>query len=126
MKIASIIMPVHSDPGFEARRRIIADVERDSGWTLLVPDYDPITPEFDADRAMETLARVSLVIADLSAARPSCYFELGFAEALRKPFQLIAEHGTEIHQTGGRDRAIYYTGHEGFRDALWAALAQHA
>lgn len=125
MRIASIIMPMHSDPQFEARRDIIADVERESGWTLLIPDYDPVTPEFDADRAAETLARVSLVIADLSAARPSCYFELGFAEALRKPFQLIAEQGTEIHQTGGRANVISYTDLQGFRDALLTALARH-
>lgn len=125
MKTASIIMPVHSDPAFELRRRIIGDVAAQSRWTLLVPDYDPITPEFDIERAAATLARVELVIADLSAARPSCYFELGFAEALRKPFQLIAEQGTEIHQTSGRDGVIYYIGLDGFRDALITALARN-
>lgn len=124
MKIASIIMPMHSDPDFEIRRRIINEVADHSGWTLLIPDYDPLMPEFDADLSSARLDNAALVIADLSRARPSCYFELGFAEALRKPFELIAEHGTEIHQTAGRDRVLYYSGHDGFREALISVLSQ--
>lgn len=126
VKIASIIMPIHSDPAFELRHLIISDVAMRSGWTLLVPAYDPIAPKFDVDRATDTLSRVQLVIADLSAARPSCYFELGFAEALRKPLQLIAVQDTEIHQTGGRNSVIFYSGLDGFRDALVTTLARNS
>lgn len=125
MRSASIIMPIHSDPLFEVRRRLINEVAAQSGWRLVVPEYDPIAPEFDADRAAAVLSRVSLVIADLSHERPSCYFELGFAQALRIPFEIVAQQGSEIHQTGGRNRVIIYSGHDGFREALLLALEKH-
>lgn len=125
MRTASIIMPVHSDPAFNLRRRIIADVETQREWKLLVPEYDPKAPVFTVEGMLEILRPVDLVVADLSAARPSCYFELGFAEALQKRIQLVAEQGTEIHQTSGRDGVIYYIGLDGFRDALITALARN-
>jgi hypothetical protein len=123
LKSASLILPVHSDPDFATKREVIARVAAETGWRLLIPDYDGAAPIFDAARARTTLAEAALVIADLSRARPSCYFELGFAEALGKPVRLIAEAGTEIHQTGARDVVAFYEGPHKFRDALAAILA---
>ncbi|MGD9978969.1 MAG: hypothetical protein AB7H66_12130 [Hyphomonadaceae bacterium] len=117
-KFASIIMPIRSDPAFSAKLAVLARVESASGWRLVIPDYDHALPVFDIEAARSTLRRVALVIADLSRARPSCYFELGFAEALGKPIHRIAEHGTEIHQTSGRDAVTFYTGLIGFERAL--------
>jgi hypothetical protein len=117
-KTASIIMPIHSDPAFAAKQAVLARVESVSGWRIVVPTYNNATPVFDIETARRTLDSVDLVIADLSRARPSCYFELGFAEALDKPVYRIAEHGTEIHQTSGRDAVTFYAGLDGFERAL--------
>jgi nucleoside 2-deoxyribosyltransferase len=117
-KTASIIMPIHSDPAFATKQAVLARVEQASGWRIVVPTYDSATPIFDIESARRALDGVDLVIADLSLARPSCYFELGFAEALAKPIHRIAEHGTEIHQTSGRDAVTFYGGLDGFEGVL--------
>ena len=41
-------------------------------------------------RIKEEIERSTFVIADLTDERPSCYFEAGYAEALRKPIVFIA------------------------------------
>lgn len=123
-KIASMILPVHSDPDFAAKRAAIARVADASGWRLIVPEYDGEAPVFDIARAHAVLDDAALVIADLSRARPSCYFELGFAEALGKPIRRIAERGTEIHQTSGRDAVLFYNGADGFERALLTVLGE--
>jgi hypothetical protein len=55
-----------------------------------------------------------LPLADLSLERPSCYYELGLAEALGKPVYLIAAEGTDIHQTASRRLVSFYNGQEDF------------
>src|SRR3954468_15405714 len=37
------------------------------------------------------------LIADLSSARPNCYYELGFAQAIGKPVLIIKEDKTPTH-----------------------------
>jgi hypothetical protein len=54
------------------------------------------------------LAGAMFVLADLTLERPSCYYELGLAEALGLPVRLVAEFGTAIHQSAERDKVQYY------------------
>ena len=49
-----------------------------------------------------------LVIADLSIARPNCFYELGFADALEKPTVLVARHGTKIPLDLAGREVIFY------------------
>lgn len=119
---ASMILPIHSDPGFEAKAATIANVAGRLGWTITIPEYSAAAPVFDAGRARAALDGVSLVIADLSRQRPSCYFELGFAEAVGARIRLIAEAGTELHQTSHRDRVIFYDGPSDLARALTQVL----
>jgi hypothetical protein len=46
---------------------------------------------------LEAIARCRFVIADLTEARPNCYYELGYAHALRKPAVILAKKGTQRH-----------------------------
>ncbi len=46
---------------------------------------------------LDTLARSRFVIADLTDAKPNCYYEVGYAHALRKPVILLAKKGTPRH-----------------------------
>lgn len=50
----------------------------------------------------------TLVIADLSLQRPSCYYELGLAQALGRTTLLVAEEGTDVHQAFGRSDVLFY------------------
>jgi hypothetical protein len=106
-------MPIHSDLMRIEKANLIRAVGQRMGWDILIPDYESQAPIFDAGQTRKALSAVSLVIADLSRERPSCYFELGFAEALGKSVKIIAQKGTEIHQTGHRDQVRFY---EGFHD----------
>ncbi len=57
--------------------------------------------QFDLDKTIELYKEVDYFIADLSFARPSCYYEIGYAQAMDKRTKLIALKNTEIHQVKG-------------------------
>jgi hypothetical protein len=44
---------------------------------------------------LSRIARARLVVADLTDARPNCYYEVGYAHSLGKPVILLAKEGTE-------------------------------
>lgn len=46
---------------------------------------------------LDAIAQCKFVIADLTDVRPNCYYELGYAHALRKPVVIIAKKGTQRH-----------------------------
>lgn len=46
---------------------------------------------------VDAIARSRFVVADMTEARPNCYYEVGYAHALGKPCILIARTGTERH-----------------------------
>jgi hypothetical protein len=46
---------------------------------------------------LSRIARARLVVADLTDARPNCYYEVGYAHSLGKPVILLAKEGTERH-----------------------------
>lgn len=48
-------------------------------------------------RIKEEIERAQFVIADLTDERPSCYFEAGYAEALRKPVIYIASKESVVN-----------------------------
>jgi hypothetical protein len=45
----------------------------------------------------DAITRARFIVADLTNARPNCYYEVGYAHALGKPCILIAKEGTERH-----------------------------
>jgi hypothetical protein len=49
------------------------------------------------DVILSSIARARFVVADLTDARPNCYYEVGYAHALGKPVILLAKEGTERH-----------------------------
>ena len=46
---------------------------------------------------LEAISRSRFIIADLTNALPNCYYELGYAHALRKPVIILAKAGTQRH-----------------------------
>jgi nucleoside 2-deoxyribosyltransferase len=93
----------------------------------LVGDLPPLQyPPFSITETHQKLAGADLVVADLSKERPSCYFELGIAEALHKNIIRIAEQDTTIHQTSDKDKIIYYNNLEDYEIKMRSILEKHA
>lgn len=104
-----VIMPVGSDPAYERRRAAIERVTAGLGLATLLPaDRLHADVPFDLDHARRDLRRARVVVADLTLERPSCYYEVGLAQALSRRVVLIAERGTPIHQAHDRDKVIFY------------------
>jgi hypothetical protein len=49
------------------------------------------------DVILSRIAGARFIVADLTDARPNCYYEVGHAHALGKPVILLAQEGTERH-----------------------------
>jgi hypothetical protein len=107
--IVYVIMPVGSDPAYERRRAAIERVTSALGLATLLPaDRQHADEPFDLQHARRDLRRARVVLADLTLERPSCYYEVGLAQALHRRVVLIAERGTPIHQAHDRDKVIFY------------------
>lgn len=118
-----IIMPVGSDPGYLDKTAAIDRAVARAGLTATFPKYEPDDPRFQPYDFREQLQRAVVVLADLTGERPSCYFELGFAEALERPVQLIAQAGTPIHQTAYRRTVRFYANTDELEQAVDQALS---
>jgi nucleoside 2-deoxyribosyltransferase len=109
-----MIMPVGSDKQFPAKRRALSVILEERGHSAHFPLEEAFHEEleehvsFNLRRAVEALEAADLVIADLSFERPSCYYELGLAQALGKRTLLIAQKDSQIHQAAGRQDVQFY------------------
>jgi len=101
-----VISPVAADPDFEAKRAIVASTARSFDLVPLFP-LDR-SPGIALERANEDIRKARFVLADLSLERPSCYFELGLAEATGVDVDIIAKVGTPIHQVGYAAQVSFY------------------
>jgi len=49
------------------------------------------------DVILSSINRSRFLVADLTDAKPNCYYEVGYAHALRKPVIILAKEGTTRH-----------------------------
>ena len=103
-----VIMPISSDEMATTKVELISSVALAHGFVAHFPDYDSRSYRFDLTETKQRYRACAFIIADLSYERPSCYYELGIAEALGKTVHVIAVEGTVIHQTANRDSVQYY------------------
>ena len=108
LRRVEIVMPIGSDPGFADKQAAIGRGARLAGFQASFPDYQVLQPAFQLSALIAHMRGAAVVLADVTGERPSCYYEVGVAEALGIPTLLIAEAGTAIHQAGGRAEAKYY------------------
>lgn len=95
MKVFSI-MPHFSDAEFNAKKALLLGISSAYNCEMLIGSNSG--REDDVNATLEKLHSADIVLADLTLERPSCYFELGYAQAIKKPVFLIARAETEIHQ----------------------------
>jgi nucleoside 2-deoxyribosyltransferase len=115
-----IITPVGSDPQYKLKRELLGEVSKETGRELFFPLERHAA--FSLNAALADLRSASLVIADLSLERPSCYFELGIAQALEVPICVMATVGTPLHQTAGPISTLRYSDLDQYREIIRQAV----
>ncbi|MGZ8842736.1 MAG: hypothetical protein ACXW18_03685 [Pyrinomonadaceae bacterium] len=113
-----VIMPVGADQQFGDKRSILQKVADKEGLTPYFPFDRTSNIAFDKERTLSVIRESDFVLTDLSLERPSCYFELGLAQALGKDVYLIAQQGTNIHQAHGRGLTRFYEGLSGYEQVV--------
>lgn len=103
-----VIMPIGGMDSAPEKIRIVQSAARRRNWCAHLPSYDPNAPAFDLVETIREMRSSSLILADLSGERPSCYYEIGLSEAHHLPVFAVAEQGTLIHQTSIRNEVRSY------------------
>lgn len=118
-------MPVASDPAYLQKRRVIERATASVGVESYFPmDHTPMgRPEFKVEETLERMTKSRLVLADLTLARPSCYFEVGLAQATHCPVLAVAQVGTELHQLGCREEVVRFQQYGEVANALIRSLS---
>ena len=93
-----IVAPISRDSNFTLKRNILMEVAASKGIDAHFPLYHS---ESDSPILTEN-KNASFVFADISFERPSCYYEIGIAQALQKATFIVALKGTKIHQVEGK------------------------
>lgn len=123
MKYFYVICPVGADANFVAKKSVLQHLGAEYG-------LEPFFPlehhsEFFIETVSHDLKLAAFVLADLSLERPSCYFELGIAEALGARVLLIAAAGTPIHQAGGLCEVTFYSDMTQYSSIVSTMLASY-
>lgn len=113
-----VVVAVNSNPYLNEQKKIINGVAKSTGLIPIFPNYDIENPQFDLQSAFTQLKSSTFVLADLTYERPSCYYELGLAEALTKPVYAVAQTGTAIHQTTSREKVSFYKDLDQFKQLV--------
>ncbi|MCK4257578.1 MAG: hypothetical protein KAX49_01275 [Halanaerobiales bacterium] len=111
-------------PRFEfiEKKRIIEEVAKEISQThFIMPNFAPRRPnshELDFEETMELLKTSDFLIADLTHGRPSCYYEVGYVQALKKDVELIAIENEVIYQVYGKKEVNRYRNLDEYRDLI--------
>src|ERR1041385_316620 len=117
-----VIMPVGADEQFGDKKAIIQKVAQEENLVPYFPFDRAGNVSFDLNLTLSMLRESEFVLADLSMERPSCYFELGLAQAIGKDVYLIAEQGTDVHQAHGRSLTQFYDGLHNYEQVISSVL----
>jgi len=134
-----IVMPIQGEQyGTQDQQRIWREYDaRFEAIEALLGKYDAVAIRIDKEHALDELVKrikdeigkSHFVIADLTDERQSCYYEAGYAEALKKPVIFVASKEsvmnpktpTKIHFDIHRN-VLYFTNIKELRSKLKGAL----
>lgn len=122
---AYIIMPISADPDYEEKKKRLLSAANRAEINAHFPIDDSAADKsgsFDLEKTLEDLSASAGVLADLTFERPSCYYELGLAQALRKPTVLIARSGEHIHQAHNRGSLREYVSLDDYEQLAYDAM----
>lgn len=102
-----IVMPIQGEQfGTQDEQRIWREFDsRFEAIEKLLGKYDSVAIRIDKEhtidelvkRIKEEIEKSTFIIADLTEERPSCYFEAGYAEALKKPTIYVASKESVVN-----------------------------
>lgn len=113
-----VILPIRVDELYLQKKNIIKEIAKENNLAAHFP--------LDEQKKLSLLKTIldiqhsKFVLADLSFERPSCYYELGLAQAINKPTFLMAKENTHIHQVNGI--VYFYKNIEEYRKLLRQAI----
>jgi len=96
---------------------VIKPIVRQHQFTIERVDEISHTQEI-TDIILSAISRSKFVIADLTDARPNCYYEVGYAHALRKPFIVLAKVETQRHFDISTYKWNYWKSYEDLKPIL--------
>lgn len=70
------------------------------------------------DVIISAINKSRFVIADLTEAKPNCYYEVGYAHSIGKPVIIIAKSGTERHFDLAAHNWTYWDSYEDLQDKM--------
>lgn len=115
-----VVMPIQGDEyGEQANRSIFLEfTSRFSRIEEVLDEYECVAIRIDREAPMGSLVetikqeirRSDFVVADLTDERPSCYFEVGYAEALGKPVIFVASNESVMRP--GEPTKIHFDIHQ--------------
>jgi len=123
MKYMYVIAPAASDPLFGEKTAIVNQAAADKAIKAYYPLEDA-SSDFDVASALAKLRGAEFVLADLSFERPSCYYEVGLAQAVGQDVVLIASADTPIHQADGRVNTWFYQDLDEYKRLIVMAIEQ--
>lgn len=101
-----VVMPIQGEKlGTQEEQRIYREYdERFVAIETVIADFNGVAIRIDKEHPLEDLVgrikkeihEAAFVVADLTDERPSCYFEVGYAEALQKPVVYVASKQSVI------------------------------
>ncbi len=103
-----LIAPYKIDRDFDNKKSIIDNIFRKNGIELILAVDSKTKQSLSAQATIEEFNKSDYFIVDLSFERPSCYYEMGYLQALKKQMFVIAKENETIHQLLNRDDVKYF------------------
>lgn len=117
-----VIMPVGSDDAYPLRRAAIERGAVPVGYRVHFPLDRSSKGTFSLATAKRDLKASAAVLADLTNERPSCYYEVGLAQAVNPRVLIVAQQGTPLHQIAGREEVLFYDSIDALPELLSKSL----
>ena len=101
---------------------------RRPGRANLLLDYEPVRVDLSepeqtiTELMMKAITEAAAVLADLTHARPSVYFEVGYAHGLGVPLVLTCR---QDHERGDRDDARVHFDLEQYKISYWSRTSKN-
>jgi len=118
-------MPQDNDPDFEKKKNIICRIADKYCFTAVFAFGK--TKELNLIDSLQALRSSDYILADITFERPSCYYEVGYAQALAKSITIIAAFGTHVHQVSGKNNIQFFRNLDEYEELVknclrvWAA-----
>lgn len=115
-----VVMPIQGDRyGSQSEQNVFREYnERFATVEQVLQEFECVAIRIDrqaplgglVDRIKDEIRRARFVIADLTDERPSCYFEVGYAEALKRPTICLASRESVMEP--GQATRIHFDIHQ--------------